>query len=235
MEGFSRGFLQSQLSAVGACWHPVVMNSWTDQLSAWSALATAVCTVLLLVAALIAGVVGVRTLHASRDANVQAKRDSIEQTRPYVYAEVVPSLAGPEKWDLRIVNVGRSAARGLTLTYDSWPEELDDVTEKLKIMFDTERTLPPTCSLRVYWRLEGAFDDGTTEAGAATSGVIGVRYTSDDPSNPTYEESFPIGIDSAGWMPVPESGIEAKGLSGQAKSFHSLGAAISRHVAELRR
>ena len=209
--------------------------TWTDQLSAWSALATAVGTAVAVVVAVVAWVVGVRTLRASQAANIQAKHDSIEQTRPYVFAEIVPSLAGSPNWDLRIVNAGRSAARSLTLTYDSWPDELDDVATKVRTMFETARTLPPGCSLRVYWRLEGRFTDGTTEAGLHTDGVLGVRYTSDDPSQPAYEDEFPIGIDSAGWLPVPESGHDPKGLDDRAKAFHSLGTAIARHIAELRR
>ena len=57
---------------------------------------------------------------AARTANEQAKLDSIEQTRPYVYVEVVPGLAGSRSWDVRIRNSGRSAARNLRLEYDSW-------------------------------------------------------------------------------------------------------------------
>ena len=65
---------------------------WTDQISAWSAVITAVFSGVVVIVALVAWRTARQTLHASREANAQAKHDSIEQTRPYVYAEVVPSL-----------------------------------------------------------------------------------------------------------------------------------------------
>ncbi|KNX35961.1 hypothetical protein VV01_21940 [Luteipulveratus halotolerans] len=166
------------------------------------------------------------TLNAAQEANEQAKRDSIEQTRPYVYAEIVGSLAGSPSWDLRITNMGNSAARGLTLEYDAWPETLDDIASKTKEMFETPRTLPPRASIRVYWRLEanGRFEDGTTEAGLPRHGTITASYTSDDPSRPTYTDSFDVLIDVSGYMPVPEDGYTADRLpDGPIKTFYNLG------------
>lgn len=104
--------------------------------------------------------------------------------------------------------MGNSAARNLTLVYDSWPEELDDVATKTKRMFETPRTLPPRASLRVYWRLQakGGFTDGSTEVGMPRTGTITASYTSDDPSHPAYTDSYEVLIDASGFMPVPEDG-----------------------------
>jgi hypothetical protein len=172
---------------------------------------------------------------AAQAANEQARLDSIEQTRPYVFAEILPGLAGTTTWDLRITNTGRSAARSLTLDYDEWPSTPDDVAQAVQELFRAERTLPPGCRVRSMWRLEGNFTDGTTEAGLGRSGTITVSYTSDDPSQPGYSDSFDVMIDRAGLWPVGEQGPTADGLKGDARKFYLLGQALVRRVAELDR
>lgn len=93
-----------------------------DDVVAWSSLGTAIFTLGLVVVAVIAWRTARKTLEAStrasqaaEAANEQARLDSIEQTRPYIYVELVPSLAGIGQFDVRITNVGRSTARSLTL------------------------------------------------------------------------------------------------------------------------
>lgn len=174
----------------------------------------------------------VASAEAAKAANEQARLDSIEQTRPYVYAEVVPGLAGQPTYDLRITNSGRSAARALTLTYDAWPARLDDVDEAVQHMFSNARTLPPGCSIRSIWRLEGNFEDGSTEAGLGKSGTISLHYTSDDPSSPKYLDSFDVMITNAGLWPVPESGPNPDGLRGDALKFYRLAQTLVRRVGE---
>lgn len=188
---------------------------WTDVVSAFSALATALLTLFLLIAAVLAWRTAKETVQAAKDANEQAQRDSIERTRPYVFAEVVGSLMGSPHWDLRITNMGNSAA----------------------LMFETPRTLPPQGSLRVYWRLQArdGFTDGSTELGMPRTGTITATYTSDDPSHPAYTDSYEVLIDASGWMPVPEDGFEPEELSSSEKKFYSLARAIARHLGELRR
>lgn len=209
--------------------------TWTEQLSAWSTFATAALTLVLVVAALITAFYARRALDASREANLQAKRDSIEQTRPYIYAEIIPSLGGESLWDIRIANAGRSSARQLTLDYSDWPSEVDDVGASIRTLFRTARTLPPQCSIRAYWRLEGNFTDGTTEAGLGKSGVITARYTSDDPSRPQYVDAFDVMIDNSGLWPTGESGPNPDGLKDEARKFYLLGQTLVRRVAELGR
>lgn len=209
--------------------------SWTDQLSAWSTFATAGLTLVVVVAAVTTAWFARGALKASRAANLQAQHDSIEQTRPFVYAEVVPGLSGIGCWDIRITNSGRSSARGLTLDFDTWPEDLDDVGGAIHTLFTTPRTLPPTCSIRAYWRVEGNFDDGRQEAGLPKIGQITAAYTSDDPSEPSYEDTFDVMLGNAGFWPVPEHGPEPRGLKGDARMFYLLGQAIARRIGELSR
>lgn len=174
---------------------------------------------------------------AAAAANEQAKVDSIEQTRPYVYAEIVPALASHRSWDLKITNSGKSSARQLTLGCSNWPDMLDDVSESVKELFETPRTLPPAASIRCMWRLEadGEFTDGTTEAGMPQRSRISVSYSSDDPSAPEYADEFDAMLDSRGFWPVPEAGPRADGLKGDARKFYVLGQALVRRVGELNR
>ena len=215
---------------------------WTQILSAWSTFGTAIITVMLLVAAVWAGCTAVKTMEASQqasiaamEANVQAKRDSIEQTRPYVFAELIPGLAGESTYDIRISNVGKSSARNLSLTFSNWPEKSDELIEEIRILFETSRTLPPSCSIRSMWRLEGNFSDGRKVVGAPTQGTIGVTYTSDDPSGPEYADEFQFDLKGMGMWPVSSGGPDPNGLEGQYKKFYKLGQTIARNIRDLSR
>ena len=216
--------------------------SWAESVAAWSSLATAIFTFGLLVAAVWAGCTAVSAMRASKaasaaaaEANEQTKLDSIAQTRPYVYAEIVPSLAGTGHYDLRIMNAGKTAARNLHIQFDNWPEKIDDVAEQVKVLFETERTLPPGCSIRTYWRLQGNFSDGTTEVGMPKEGTIELFYASDDPSAPEYQEQYEIMILRSGLAPVSEGGPEPDGLSNKERKFYLLGQAIARSIGNLSR
>lgn len=204
--------------------------SWADKLSAVSAFATALLTLTIAVMAVAAWRTAKRTLE-------QARQDSIEQTRPYVYVEIVPGLAGGATYDLRISNVGKSSAYELTLDYDNWPGEPDDVARSIQTLFRTSRTLPPTCTIRTIWRLQsgdGTFTDGSTEAGLGRSGRISVRYRSNDPQS-LFEDSFEVMIDNSGMWPVPEDGPDPGKLTGETRKFYILGQALIRRVGELGR
>lgn len=223
--------------------------SWSDQLSAWAAIATAVLTLAVVVMAVIGWNTAKSALSASKAAseaaadsaraataaNDQAKLDGIAQTRPYVYVAIVPSLVGQSCYDLKIANVGRTAARNLQLSTESWPDPMDDVATSVMNLFHTPRTLPPSCEIRAIWRLEGNFNDGTKEAGMGGSGEIEVRYTSDDPSHPEYTDTYEVQINNAGMWPVSEDGPEPTGLSGSELRFYKLGQALIRRVGELGR
>ncbi|WP_217428057.1 hypothetical protein [Microlunatus speluncae] len=223
--------------------------TWTDILAAWSTFGTAVLTAVLVILAVCAWRTAKDTLDASKKAseaaeasavaaqaaNEQARLDSIEQTRPYVFVEVVPGLQGAGCWDVRIANSGRSAARNLTLDYEHWSQNPDDVGTAVRELFETSRALPPGCSIRAVWRLEGNFTEGPSIVGLGKSGKITVRYTSDDPSRPDYDDSFDVMIEKSGLWPIPESGPEPEGVTGQARKFYRLGQALTRRIGETSR
>lgn len=228
--------------------------SWAESVAAWSSLATAIFTLGLLVAAVWAGCTAVSAMRASKaasdaaaEANEQMKLDSIAQARPYVYAEIVPSLAGPDAYDLRITNVGRTAARNLHIEFDNWPQEVDDVAQEVRILFETKRTLPPGCSIRTYWSLQGDDLCVSNEAvkpeepknpeilGMPDEGVIELFYQSDDPSAPQYWDKYEVLVFRSGLFPVSEDGPEPNNLHGKDRTFYLLGQAIARSIGNLSR
>ena len=216
--------------------------NWTDVMAALSSLLTTLLTIGLLLAAIWAGRTAIEAMRASkvaseaaREANEQARRDSIEQTRPYVYVEILPSLQGFGVYDLRISNVGRSAARNLRFEFDNWPDPIDDVAERIQTFFSTPRTLPPNASIRVYWRMVGNFTDGTSEAGMPEAGKIRVLYTSDDESEPQYEDEYDVLISQSGLWPIAEHGPQPKHVKAAAREFYLLGQAIARSIGNLSR
>lgn len=178
-------------------------------------------------------------MKASRNANEQAERDSIERTRPYVFVEVVAGLAGISTYDLVIRNTGKSSARGVILQFNPWPDEIDDIAEKLQKMMKTPRDIPPGSSLRTIWHLgtseNETFSDGTKQAGMPLAGTIRVQYGSDEPKRKTYTDSYPFDVNSAGLWPAPTTGPEARGLDKNERSFYKAIQTLTHHVGEMRR
>lgn len=194
-----------------------------DTLVAWGTLGTAVFTGGLVVFAWFAW----RT----------AKRTLIEQSRPYVFVEIIPGMSGSGAYDVRVSNAGRSSAKNLTLTYDQWPSNLDDVGTAVRTLFDTPRTLPPGCSIRSIWRLTGNFTDGRNEAGAGVSGTIRATYNdSSEKRAVEYSDQYDVQIDTSGLWPMPTGGPEpGDKVTGEALKFYKLGQALIRSVGELGR
>jgi hypothetical protein len=80
---------------------------------------------------------------------------------------------------------------------------------------------------------KGDFTDGTTEASLGRDGKITLFYTSDDPSAPSYTDTFDVLIARSGFTPLPEDGPEPHGLTGDRKKFYLLAQALIRRVGEL--
>lgn len=216
---------------------------FNESLTAWSAAATAILTTALVLIAIGTARTAIKTLNASHEANEQAKLDSIAQTRPYVYAEILPGLAGRKTYDIKITNSGQSSARDLTLDFTDWPEPPDHFADSVHTLFTTSRTLPPSCDIRAFWRLVEVRDPENPGVGEKTEGMpgrgtISVSYTSDDPSQPRYTDSFEVQIDSSGAWPVPEGGPNLsnyKSLKENERAFYKLGQAMIRRLGELNR
>lgn len=224
--------------------------SWTDVVTAWATVASAVFTLGLLITAICAIKPAKRTWEAAAEANRQAERDSREQSRPYVTAQIVPGLAGIASWDLKIMNTGRTAARNLTMDYDQWPtkdegdgaplETWDVVSRAVHTMFVTPRTLAPGASLRVMWLLDRRpkedIESSSPPRGLGRTGVISLSYGSDDPKASIYNDSFEVMIENSGLWPVPEDGPNPpKDLGKVAQRADTLMRVLIRRIGELGR
>lgn len=177
----------------------------SDNVSAISAAVTAVLTLGLLIVAILALSAARGSLEAAKAANEQKRIDSILQTRPYVFVNAVPSIAGPQCYDLVIANVGHSTARELQLKCSAWPtpNPEDYLTPKLKEIFETPRSLPPGCSLRLYWHIDTRPKKDSPFIGGADKCQITATYTSDDPKQFAYKDTFDIDLTVLHIHPVP--------------------------------
>lgn len=117
------------------------------------------------------------------------RRDSRDQTRPYLQAQVVPSVGGSSAADLIIRNTGRTPARRVIIEADPWPAHHDDVTDELRRFFGRPHTIAPGATLRAYWamnlgdvknqetgELEPNLDPKKDPAGFTTPTLLTLRY-----------------------------------------------------------
>lgn len=197
--------------------------------SAYSALATAVLSLLLVLGAYLAWRVAKATLDQSKAANRQMELDSIEQTRPYVYARIVPSIGGNAAWDLIVRNSGRSSATNLTIKASDWPED-DAVTAALRKMFEHPQILPPDTSIRTYWSLGPRDAPGST--GATGFDIpVDITVTYSGPDSRTYTETFHLDPETLGLTPNAAAGVDIVKPTEELKKMREIVQALN----ELRR
>ena len=221
-------------------WDFIVSLS-ASEVSAIASVVSAIASSGLLILAIFAGRTATQTLRASeeaseaaREANIQAKNDSIAQTRPYVYVEFVPGIMCERSLDLRIVNVGRSSARKLTLEFVDTAEsanrsEISEIQPWVRELFQTPRTLPPSCSIRTLWcnlDEEGSVTSSSERKseGMPLEGTIHLKYCSDDGTE--YSDEFEVLFWKSGLSPVPEKGSKFA----TRHDFYVVAQAISRAI-----
>ena len=107
----------------------------------------------------------------------QMKKDSFDRSRPYVAAQVIPSISGGASYDLLVHNLGASRAHGMTLKVIE-PKKIayeDEFTEAIEKVFSREQSLVPGERIRLYWRL--GLQEGNTwlgEVGEAATRALGM-------------------------------------------------------------
>lgn len=172
-------------------------TNWTDIWTTVATVVTALATVGLVVGAMMAW-------HAAKKTLDQMKADSAAQSRPYVHAQIVPSIGGPRAWDLIIRNTGNSAARNLRATASIWPKIDCKVTDDLRTVFDRDRILPPSSTIRQYWYV------GERKPGENTGFDIGTELTltyTDSEGKQTYADTFHLDINEFKMTPMGGSGV----------------------------
>lgn len=194
--------------------------------------ATALATLALVIAAVWAGRIAVNTLR-------QMKSDSIAQTRPYVTAAIMPSIAGIGKYDLVIENTGNSTARNLKIGCHPLDESHDQFTAALSDLFAMSHTLHPSRGHRVFWRLElregHTWGDGSNEpAGMPQDAELTLEY--EDSNRQRYFDSFELTTQIFRMAPGPAAGPNIKpSISNEQKDMHEMLAVIASAIGELRR
>ncbi|MBK0332058.1 hypothetical protein I8D64_11675 [Brachybacterium sp. MASK1Z-5] len=169
------------------------------------------------------------------------RTDSRAQSRPYVYVQVVPSLAhGEDVWDVFLENGGRSVARNVTVRLGHpWPSrgDSDQVTAGIRALFETPQTLAPGQRLRTYWympadpKADPAHEQGVRDA------VATVSYYGQETSRKPFVEEYQLRTTNIGLTPVPADGFNPpdKWAESDRSKFYSVLQTIARHVGELRR
>lgn len=198
----------------------------------WSTIgdvATALLTLLLVALAAWAGWTAVKTLD-------QTRQNSIDQTRPYVFAQVVPSIAGSSIYDLIIQNTGQSTARNLTISCPQFPAEPDLLAAAIGKLFDIQHVLPPQGRIRTYWHFSGedrTWSDGEGDMGLPPVAEVDVAYDGPDGH---YEDTFALNIGVYAMMPIGARGHEVPSdLPKPDKNLHKMLAVIAGNISNLGR
>lgn len=200
----------------------------TDWITALSSALTALATVGLVWGAVVAWRTAKKTLD-------QMKDDSRDQTRPYVFAKLEPSMGGGHVWDLVIKNTGATAARDLTITSSSWPDGEDNATSALKRMFRTPQTLPPGTSIRTYWNLDPMGKDDGQTAGVVEPVTIHLKYKGVDPEGHAFEDHYRLDHTALGLTPMGWKGPERQTDRGEFYELDQRLRDLIHSVSELRR
>lgn len=208
--------------------------TWADGLSAVAAGATALLTFALVLFAAFAWRTARKALKAaeaaataSRDAADQARRsveamerDSDQRTaqneratRPYVYARLVPALAGSQSlgWDLVLENAGASAAYDVTMLLQGVDQKDDVVATANRKLANSGQMLAPGQRLRTMWYFPKDRHSDPAEPIGFRRATVTLKYRNADPASSPYEDS-PIVLDpeEIGMTPTPSRGAESK-------------------------
>ncbi|GAA3613388.1 hypothetical protein GCM10022199_16700 [Marihabitans asiaticum] len=166
------------------------------------------------------------------------RRQMRDDARPYVVADIVPSLHGPGAWDLTLHSTGRSAARRVRITTDpkSWTarDPDDHISEPLLAYLAREHEFPPGTRHRVMWQYA---HKGTGQLSGAPS-VVTVTVAYQDDRGKPFNESFAFDVGILGKVSPAAWGGPRKGASEDGNELNNIDRAIrtlSQHVGELRR
>lgn len=156
------------------------------------------------------------TAQQIRQASRQAERESEDRNRPYVSAQVVPSISGMGAWDLRIRNTGGTTAKEITIRLikgeyiEGEGAHDSEIYNQMIALENTKFDLQPDTSLRIYWSFYST-NTGEVEVGAPLQGTIGITYHWRDESiDKLYRERVSYDCETP-LIPVPSTGVERKG------------------------
>lgn len=176
--------------------------------------------------------------HREQQAAQQAIKDSQRANRPYLCVELRPGLQGIAKQDLVIRNLGRTAARDITLVAP-WPDPGDEISQRLESHFAKAFDLPPGSSLRLAWhRWVSEKKRGSQPEGMPRTCEVTVNYRGDDPALVPFSESTTLDASWGDIMPAPQRGERNPNGMNTLDTLRDIDQALRTlnvHVGELRR
>lgn len=177
-----------------------------------------------------------------RQASQQAERESEDRNRPYVSAQVVPSIAGVGAWDLRIRNTGGTTAKEIKIrlikgSFIKGSTDNDiNICQKIENSVGSTFDLQPDTSLRLYWSFYSSSTE-KVETGAPLRGAIEVTYRwRDENVDKHYKEIIPYDCETL-LIPAPSTGARRAGKDSEVTLInieHAL-RSISSNIGELNR
>lgn len=188
------------------------------------------------------------TAQQIRQASRQAERESEDRNRPYVSAQVVPSIGSRGAWDLRIRNTGGTTAKEITIRLIKGEyikgEDVQDseIYNQMIALENTKFDLQPNTSMRFYWSFHST-STGEVKVGAPLQGTIEITYRWRDESiDKPYQEKVSYDCKTP-LIPAPNTGAKRdEGITEEDTTNkvtlinieHAL-RSISSHIGELNR
>lgn len=212
----------------------------------WTDVTQAVCSIIGTVAVMVTLIFTWRQIKLAAQqilqASQQAKQESEDRNRPYVSAQVVPSLAGMGAWDLQIRNTGGTTAKEIKIRlvkgeYIKGKNSKDhEICKRIVKSINTSFDLQPNTRLRIYWSFYSP-ETEKVEVGAPLQGIIEITYHwHDDSIDKPYQERIPYDCKT---LLIPASGTGTKRKGEDSKTVlinieHAL-RSISSNIGELNR
>lgn len=209
-----------------------------------SAIAAAAGVIVAIVAIVFAGWQLKLTARQLRETALREAQNSDDQTRPYVFADFVMSLAGPPIIDVVIENSGRTVAREIKmrLVGDGFGAQSasDTIGPTLGRLFDAGFDLAPGARRRLMWRLPdqpNAEPRGDMGAPASVAVVLNYKWEPGKGRSPQeFEEHLAYDLtDYLKVAPIPFQGERASGNDETTRNAVNALRAIAQHTAEARR
>lgn len=215
--------------------NPETTTDWLGVIAAWitalAALGTVLLTAGLLWAAWRAYRTASGTLKQMREDSEAQREDSARATRPYVYARIVPGLAGERTWDLTIENSGRTAAYDLQVSIKANEVRSDVIATAVRRFASAGTMVPPGARIRTFWSMPANPKASPPEAMGFPRAEIALTYTDSD--HLRFEDrAVVLDSDDLGLTPAPTVDTEAPTRENSGVETVKALRAIARHVGE---
>lgn len=170
-----------------------------------------------------------------RQDSADMQSDSARASRPYLFAQLVPGLAGELTWDLVIENTGRSGAFNTTMKIYSPIKSDDIVTQGAQRLAKSGVAIPPGGRIRTLWFVGASEFANPPEEMGYPSARISLNYSNAD-GQFFNDPSVEVEPNALGITPVPSTGpvVDSGSDEHALNAIHAL-RAIALHLGEVHR